>query len=66
MIEEDGYEWSPGAEEAFRKIMSRTRCEGCHTEDPPVLSLDGFCEDCLHKQGRALCCLEGDCKGTPE
>ena len=63
--EDDGYVWSPEAEAAFKRIMAQHDCKQCGVKDAPVLSLDGYCEECLHKQGRGACCLDGDCGGTP-
>lgn len=55
------YQWSPQAEVAWGEITRRRNCKVCNVEDPPIMSLDGTCERCLHKQGRAACCLEGAC-----
>lgn len=60
--EDDEYPWSPQAEAAWKVIAKRRNCEICGVEDPPIMSLDGVCEECLHKQGRAICCLEGECR----
>lgn len=58
--------WSPQAEAVWKEIAKQRSCKICGVEDPPVMSLDGVCEECLHEQGRAMCCLEGDCGARTE